>query len=53
MAARRCPHRLRAVLGGVASNLSGEANHQVGPRGQVLAPNGMIMKRFRYAGKPG
>ena len=35
VAARRCP---RAVLGGVASNLSGEANHQVGPRGQVLAP---------------
>ena len=53
VAARRCPHRLRAVLGGVASNLSGEANHQVGPRGQVLAPNVMIMKRFRYAGKPG
>jgi hypothetical protein len=53
VAARRCPHRLRAVLGGVASNLSGEANHQLGPRGQVLAPNGMIMKRFRYAGKPG
>ena len=53
MAARRCPHRLRAALGGVASNLSGEANHQVGPRGQVLAPNVMIMKRFRYAGKPG
>ena len=52
-AARRCPHRLRVVVGGVASDLSGEANHQVGPRGQVLAPNGMIMKRFRYAGKPG
>ena len=27
VAARRRPHRLRAVLGGVASNLSGEANH--------------------------
>jgi hypothetical protein len=53
VAARRCPHRLRAVLGGVASNLSGEANHQLGPRGQIHAPNGMIMKRFRYAGKPG
>ena len=53
VAAERRPHRLRAVLGGVASNLSGEANHQLGPRGQVLAPNGMIMKRFRYTGKPG
>jgi hypothetical protein len=52
VAARRCAHRLRAVLGGVASNLSGEVNHQLGPRGQVLAPNGMIMKRLRYAGKP-
>jgi hypothetical protein len=51
--AERRPHRLRAVLGGLASNLSGEANHQLGPRGQVLAPNGMIMKRFRYTGKPG
>src|SRR4051812_8762669 len=39
VAARRCPHGLRGVLGGVASNLCGEANHQPGPRGQVLAPN--------------
>jgi hypothetical protein len=53
VAARRCPHRLRAVLGGVASNLSGEANHQLGPRGQVFAPYGMIMKRLRYTGMPG
>ena len=51
-AARRCPHRLRAVQGGVASNLSSEANHQLGPRGQVHAPNGMIMKCFRSTGKP-
>jgi len=53
MTAERRPYRLRAALGGVASNLCGEANHQLGPRGQVLAPNGIIMKRFRYAGKPG
>jgi hypothetical protein len=36
----------------VASNLSGEANHQLGPHCQILTPNGMIMKRLRYAGKP-
>ena len=53
MAARRCPYRLFAVLAGAVSNLIGEADNELGPLRQILAPNGMIMKRFRNAGKPG
>ena len=53
MAARRCPYRLFAVLAGAVSNLICEADNELRPLRQVLAPNGMIMKRFRYAGKPG
>ena len=33
--------------------MSGEVGDQLGPLGKILAPNGMIMKRFRNAGKPG
>ena len=52
MAARRCPYRLFAGLAGAVSNLICEADNELRPLRQVLAPNGMIMKRFRDAGKP-
>ena len=42
----------RAVLAGVISNVIGEVDDQLGPLSQVLAPNGMIMKRLRNPGKP-
>ena len=46
MAARRCPYRLLAVIAGAVSNLISEANDELRPRRQVLAPNVMIMKRL-------
>ena len=53
LAARRSPDRWRAVLVSVSSDMSGEVGDQLGALGKILAPNGMIMKRFRNAGKPG
>jgi hypothetical protein len=50
--ARRSPHRLWAVLAGVTSNLIGAFGNQPGPLRQILTPNRMIRKRFRYSGKP-
>jgi hypothetical protein len=50
--ARRSPHRWRAVPVRVSSNLIGEVGDQRGALGEVLTPNGMIMKRFRNTGKP-
>jgi hypothetical protein len=52
VAARRCPYRLFAVLTGAVSNLICEADHELRPLRQILTPNVMLMKRFRYAGKP-
>jgi hypothetical protein len=52
VAARRCPYWLFAVLAGAVSNLICEANDELRPLRQILAPNVMIMKRLRYAGKP-
>jgi hypothetical protein len=52
VAARRCPYRLFAVLAGAVSNLICEAANELRPLRQILAPNVMITKRFRYAGKP-
>ena len=52
-AARRRPHRLGFVLAGVMSDPIGEVGDELGPLRQILAPNGMIMERFRDAGKPG
>ena len=52
VAARRCPYGLFAVLAGAVSNLSCELADELRPLRQVLAPNEMIMKRLRYAGKP-
>jgi hypothetical protein len=49
---RRSPDRWRAVLVGVSSDMSGEVGDQPGALGKILAPNGMIMKRLGYAGKP-
>ena len=53
MAARRCPYRLFAALAGAVSNLICEVDDELRPLRQVLAPNVMIMKRCRNAGKPG
>jgi hypothetical protein len=53
LAACRCPSRLRAVPTGLISNVIGKVDHQPGPLGQILTPNGMIMKRLRNSGKPG
>ena len=53
LTARRSPDRWRAVLVSVSSDVSGEVGDQFGALGKILAPNGMIMKRLRYAGKPG
>ena len=50
--ARRSPHRWRAVPVGVSSNLIGEVGDQRGAQGEILTPNGMIMKRFRNTRKP-
>ena len=40
------------MLISVYSDASGEVRDQPGTQGKILAPDGMIMKRFRYAGKP-
>jgi hypothetical protein len=32
--------------------VSGEVGDQLGALGKIHAPNGMMMKRFRYSGKP-
>jgi hypothetical protein len=45
MAARRCPDRLFAVLTGTVSDLTCEADDELRPLRQVLAPYVMIMKR--------
>ena len=52
VAARRCPYGLFAVLAGAVSDLICEADDELRSLRQVLAPNGMIMERFRDAGKP-
>jgi hypothetical protein len=52
VAARRCPYRLFAVMAGGVSDLSCEVDDELRSLRQVLAPNVMIMKRLRYAGKP-
>jgi hypothetical protein len=53
LAARRQPNWLHAVLTGLIANVTGKVDHQPGPLGQILTPNGMIMKRLRNSGKPG
>ena len=45
VAARRCPYRLFALVAGAVSNLICEADNELRPRRQVLAPNVMILKR--------
>ena len=52
VAARRCPYRLFALVAGAVSNLICEADNELRPLRQILAPNWMIMKRLRNAGKP-
>ena len=52
LTAWQSPDRWRAVLVSVSSDMSGEVGDQLGALGKILAPNGMIMKRFRNAGKP-
>ena len=53
LTARRSPDRWCAVLVSISSDMCGEVGDQLGALGKILAPNGMIMKRFRNAGKPG
>jgi hypothetical protein len=53
VAARRCPYWLFAVMACPVSNLSCELDDELRSLRQVHAPNVMIMKRLRYAGKPG
>jgi hypothetical protein len=52
VAARRCPYRLFAAMAGAVSNLICEADDELRPLCQVLAPNVMIMKGLRNARKP-
>src|SRR5215217_5300198 len=47
------PNRWRAVPVCVFSEMRGEVGDQLCALCEIAAPNGMIMKRFRYAGKPG
>ena len=51
--ARRSPNRQRAAPASVCSDMSGEVGDQLGVLRKILAPNGMIMKRFRNTRKPG
>ena len=53
VASRRRPDWLRRHLAGVVLDLIGEVGDELGSLCQILAPNGMIMKRLRNAGKPG
>jgi hypothetical protein len=53
LTARRSPDRWCAVLVSVSSDVSGEVGDQFGAFGKILVPNGMIMKCFWNAGKPG
>ena len=50
LAAWRCPYGLFAILAG---DLICELDDELRSLRQVLAPNVIIMKRLRYAGKPG
>jgi hypothetical protein len=52
LTARRSPDRWRAVLVSVSSDMSGEVSDLFGALGNIRAPDGMIMKRIRNAGKP-
>jgi hypothetical protein len=52
VAARRRPCGLFAVLAGAVSNLICEADNELSPLRQILAPNGIIMERFRNTGEP-
>jgi hypothetical protein len=52
VAVRRCPYGLFAAMAGAVSNLICEADNELRPLRQVLAPNGMILKGLRNARKP-
>jgi hypothetical protein len=52
LTAWRSPDRRRVVLVSVSSDMSGEVSDQFGALGNILTPNGMIMKRIWNAGKP-
>jgi hypothetical protein len=53
VASRRSPDWLIVGLGCQVSNLAGEVGDQLGSLGQVSPPDGVVMERFWYAGKPG
>ena len=53
VAARWCPDRLfGAAMAGAVSNLICEVDYELRPLRQIPAPNVMILKGLRYAGKP-
>jgi hypothetical protein len=47
------PGRLGVAVAGVILDLVGEVGNQLGSLGQVGPPDGMVMQRWWYAGKPG
>ena len=53
VAARRCPYGLFAATAGAVSNVICEVDYELRPLRQILAPNVMILKGLRNAGKPG
>ena len=53
VASRCSPDRLGVTLAGVVLDLAGEVGDQLGSLCQVVAPDGMVMKRFWNAGEPG
>jgi hypothetical protein len=53
VAAGRCPYGLFAAMAGAVANLICEVDYELRPLRQILAPNVMILKGLRNAGKPG
>ena len=51
--AGRCPYGLFAAMAGAVSNVICEVDYELRPLRQILAPNVMILKGLRNAGKPG
>ena len=52
VASRWCPDWLCVTLAGVVLELVGEVGDKLGSLCQVVAPDGMVMERFRYAREP-
>ena len=50
---RWCPFWRGVTFAGVIVNLAGEVGDELGALCRVVAPDGMGMQRFWYAGEPG